>query len=102
MFIILHPALVRLLPGAAEALNVSAGLGLLRTSDQSVGHRSRDTLRERLNQIHVEMNRQLAASARPSTRSITARTPRPATIGPSWSTPTVSRDPACCSAQPPI
>jgi D,D-heptose 1,7-bisphosphate phosphatase len=57
------PALVRLLPGAAEALKqlCRAGFALILVTNQSAIGRGMLT-EDRLDQIHTELNRQLAAS----------------------------------------
>jgi histidinol-phosphate phosphatase family protein len=56
------PGLIQLLPGAAEALNRfrQAGFALVLVTNQSAIGRGMLTV-ERLDEIHVEMNRQLAA-----------------------------------------
>jgi D-glycero-D-manno-heptose 1,7-bisphosphate phosphatase len=56
------PGLIQLLPGAAEALNrfCRAGFALVLVTNQSAIGRGMLTI-ERLDEIHVEMNRQLAA-----------------------------------------
>ena len=98
------PALVRLLPGAAEALKRlrHAGFARVLVTNQSAIGRGMLT-EERLDQIH---DRDEPAARRPGRDDrrdlLLPGRSRPATIGPWWKTRTASRDPACCSARPPI
>ena len=97
------PALVRLIPGAAEALKRlrRAGFALVLVTNQSAIGRGMLT-EDRLDEIHNELNRQLAASGVTLDGIYIALLPLARAIGRWWNTQTVSRGLVCCSVPRPI